>query len=369
MLVDELTSDGIVIERLPLGRDGPGRPSPLVIPRPDALVVLAVDIRVDEVVVGMMGIGGHLFARKQWDLRGGHSVRQVVADIVDHARPLLDQSPHPVHGVGVAVPGIVRLDDGVVHEAPNLSWTNVALRERFKAELRLNTDLGNDAELGALAESTRGVARGAHDMAYVFADVGVGGGVISRGSSLLGARSHVGEFGHMAVNTEGTVCYCGCRGCWETEIGRVALARALDFPDSSSRDAVVAALREISSDSALTQRLLGGVSKWLAIGLCNLVNLLGSDLIVLGGLLAELPAEIVVQVQQTVRRQSIVGRAFREVKVVASSLGADAPLVGAAELAFQRVLADPFPTARLGTIAPPPSTASPGDRRVPSTRS
>ncbi|MBP2334878.1 putative NBD/HSP70 family sugar kinase [Saccharothrix coeruleofusca] len=340
-LVDELATDGLVVERLPDGRERPGRPSPLVIPQPDALVVLSVDIRVDEVVVGLMGINGRVFTRRRWDLRSGWPVEHVLVDIAEYARLLIGESTRPICGVGVAVPGIVRLDDGIVHDAPNLHWNDVALREWFENELRLPVDLGNDAELGALAESTRGVARGAHDVAYVFVDVGVGGGVISRGASLLGTRSHVGEFGHMVVRTGGRECYCGCEGCWETEIGRAALARALNLPENCGREEVAAGMRALLQEPVAVRRALGEVAEWLAVGVCNLVNLLGSDLVVLGGLLAELPAEVVALVEETVQRRSIVSRAVCGVRVEQSSLGQDGPLVGAAEMAFQRALSAP----------------------------
>jgi predicted NBD/HSP70 family sugar kinase len=340
-LVDELSSDGLVLERLPDGREGPGRPSPLVIPQPDALGVLSIDIRVDEVVIGLMGINGRVLVKHRWSLGAGRSAGQVLADIAERARLVVEESVHPICGVGVAVPGIVRLDDGIVHNAPNLHWNDVALRNWFESELRLTTELGNDAELGALAENTRGVARGAHDVAYVFADVGIGGGVISRGSSLLGTRSHVGEFGHMVVRTDGRLCYCGCRGCWETEIGRAALARTLDLPENSSRKEVSAALQALRPDSVLARQRLGEVTEWLVVGVCNLVNLLGSNLVVLGGLLAELPAELVTLVERTVQQRSIVSRAVHGVRVAQSSLGRDGPLVGAAELAFQRALFAP----------------------------
>lgn len=78
-------------------------------------------------------------------------------------------------GVGVSVPGVVRRADGHVHEAPNLHWTGVALGKRLEAVLKLPVQVGNDAELGALAEHVRGAAQESSDMVYISADVGVGG--------------------------------------------------------------------------------------------------------------------------------------------------------------------------------------------------
>ena len=72
------------------------------------------------------------------------------------------------------MPGVVRRDDGFVHEAPNPGWHDVAL-----GTLRFPVQVANDAELGALAEHVRGEARDVDDLVYISADRGVGGGVIS----------------------------------------------------------------------------------------------------------------------------------------------------------------------------------------------
>ena len=190
------------------------------------------------------------------------------------------------------MPGVVRRDDGWVHEAPNLGWRDVALGARLGAVLRLPVQVGNDAELGALAEHVRGVARGATDLVYVSADFGVGGGVISEGRPLRGARGYVGEIGHLVVRPGGRPCYCGSRGCWETEVGEAALRRALGLPEGTPRGVVVAELRALEAawPRACAPTRSGEFAEWLATGLVTVVNLLAPQLVVLGDLFTALPA-------------------------------------------------------------------------------
>ncbi|GDY32987.1 ROK family transcriptional regulator [Gandjariella thermophila] len=338
-LVDGLAAAGLVAERLPVQRSGAGRPSLLVLPQPHAAVVLAVDIRVEQVAMGLVGIGGEILGRCSWSLRRGAShPTEVITRVADSFRPLAEELATDVVGVGVSVPGVVRQSDGLVHEAPNLHWTGVRLGERLSAVLDLPVKVGNDAELGALAEHVRGAARDAADMVYVSADVGVGGGVISSGSALRGAGGYVGEIGHMAIRPDGRPCYCGSRGCWETEVGEAALCRALAIPEDSPRGAVVAELRELAADPEVAMRRLGEFAEWLALGLVNVVNLLGPELVVLGDLFAVLPAAVVDWVGHAVRERSLVSRAVGGTRVVTSPLGRDAKLIGAAELAFEPVL-------------------------------
>jgi len=339
-LVDSLAEDGLVEERLPAQRSGAGRPSLLVLPQSQAAVVLAVDIRVEQVATALVGIGGDILGRCSWSLRRKtREPREVFTKIIDTSELLIEELAVPVVAVGVSVPGVVRKLDGLVHEAPNLHWTDVPLGEWLTRTLHRPVHVGNDAELGALAEHLRGVARGASDVVYVTADVGVGGGVISSGSSMRGSGGYVGEIGHMVVRPDGRQCYCGCRGCWETEVGEHALSRALGIPEDSPRGAIVAELRALVGKPEETLERLGEFGEWLAVGLCNVVNLLCPQLVVLGDLFTALPDVLVEEVGRKVRDRSLVSRALGGTRIVTSSLGSDVKLLGAAELAFEPVLA------------------------------
>ncbi|MBY8851988.1 ROK family protein, partial [Saccharothrix sp. MB29] len=179
-LVDGLAESGVVAERVPAQRSGAGRPSLLVLPQPQAAVVMAIDIRVEQVAMAMVGLGGDILGRDSWNLhQRSRDPGEVITHIADSAKLLADELDLQAVGVGVSVPGVVRRHDGLVHEAPNLHWTDVALGQRLSAVLKVPVQVGNDAELGALAEHVRGAARGSSDMVYISADVGIGGGVIS----------------------------------------------------------------------------------------------------------------------------------------------------------------------------------------------
>lgn len=336
-VVDGLAEAGIVSEAVPAQRNGAGRPSLMVMPDPEAAVVLAVDVRVEQVSMAMVGIGGQVLGRHSWNLlTRTRTPGEVITHVAETAQLLAEELGVTPAGVGVSVPGVVRRDDGWVHEAPNLGWRDVALGDRLASVLRLPVQVANDAELGALAEHVRGVARGATDLVYVSADFGVGGGVISEGRPLRGARGYVGEIGHLIVRPDGRLCYCGSRGCWETEVGEAALCRALGLPDATARGVVVAELRALATATAPGP--LDEFAEWLATGLVTVVNMLAPELVVLGDLFTALPAPVVDGVRSVVHARSLVSRAVGGVRIEISPLGRDAKLVGSAELAFEPVL-------------------------------
>ncbi|WP_067527943.1 ROK family transcriptional regulator [Nocardia uniformis] len=318
MLVDGLAEVGLVEERVPRQAvppaRGAGRPSLLVLPKPQAAVVLAVDVQVERAVIALVGLGGQILARNSWNLHGRQrDPDELITHVAESAHLLAEDLGVRAVAAGISVPGVVRRADGHVHAAANLRWTEVALGRRMGGVLGVPIVVANDAELGALAEHVRGAGRDSGDAVFVSADVGVGGGLIAQGKLLRGAAGYLGEIGHMTVHPGGRACHCGNEGCWETEVGQ----------------------RALGSDSV---RRLGDYPDWLTLGLVNVVNVLGPELVVLGDLFTALPDEVVADVAERVRRRSIVSRALGGVRIEKSTLGADLKLLGAAEAAFEGVL-------------------------------
>jgi predicted NBD/HSP70 family sugar kinase len=122
-------------------------------------------------------------------------------------------------------------------------------------------------------------------------------------------------------------------------VGRVLLIRA-GFPAAGGRSAVDAVLREAADGSPVAIAALDHVGRWLGLGLAGLVNVLNPRLIVLGGLFGRIHPWIERTLEEELTRRALPApRAL--VRVVPASLGVDAPLLGAAELAFEPLLADP----------------------------
>lgn len=338
-VVDGLADSGLVSERLPARRSGAGRPSLLVVPSPQAALVLATDVRVDRVAMALFGLGGEILGRLSWRLRAETATpREVITRILESAGLLASEVGLPIVASGVSVPGVVRNADGLVRVAPHLDWVDVPLGEMLAAGLRMPVTVANDGELGALAELTRGVARGVSDVIFVAGDAGVGGGVILGGQAMRGAAGYLGELGHMVVRPDGKLCHCGCQGCWETEVGAAALCQALDLPLNVSRGELFAELRELGEDPAAALDRLADYTAWLGLGLVNVVNLFAPEVVVLGDLFAALPEPVLEVVASRVREHSMVSRAIGHSRVVRSALARDAHLVGAAELAFSPIL-------------------------------
>ena len=344
-LVGELVAADLVSEEraAPLGT--PGRPSPLVRPNPEDAVVLALEIAVDTLAVALVGLGGTVLELIRIERPRDHlTVDEVAGDLAELVDEVRARRPsaEPLVGAGLAVVGLVRRTDGCVAMAPNLGWIDVPLGERLAWALDMAEpiSIANDADLGALAEVRRGAARGADTVIFISGEVGVGGGIVVDGAPLTGVAGYAGEVGHLPVNPAGRPCHCGSVGCWETEIGSFALLRRAGHPEDGGAAAVDLVLAEAAAGDRRALDAMTEVGRWVGFGLAGLVNVLDPRLIVLGGLLGRIHPYLAATVDAELDRLAL--RAPRRlVRVVPATLGIDAPLLGAAELAFERLLADP----------------------------
>ncbi len=347
-LVTELTDAGLVSEQS--GATGTvGRPSLVVIPEPESAFVIALDFRVDRVVAAAIGLGGTTLARREHRHgRSGYGPDAAVPQMSAIASDLLEAVPEGATwvGVGVGVPGIVDGSTGVVKLAPNLEWVDVPLGELMRASLaELLGDvppvvIGNDADLGALAEHTRGAAVGCENVIYLSGEVGIGGGIVLDGHVLTGAGGFGGEVGHMIVNPSGALCHCGSSGCWETVIGRDAVLVSAGRP--SENDDISHLLQAADAGDREARAALDDFGAWLGIGLRNLVNIFNPEVIVLGGHLGVLLPSVVDAMDARLRQS--IAASLEQVHVVPAALGSDSTLTGATEAAFAALLANPLGT-------------------------
>lgn len=344
LLGEFVAAELLVEERAALG-GLPGRPSPIVRPVAEATMVLALEITVDSSAAAVVGLGGEVLEQHRVERpRDRTSLEERLDDLraLTGQLELLATQRDSIIGVGVAVAGLVRRTDGWVSKAPNLGWHDVPLGSLLGPALGIDlpVQVGNDADLGALAELRRGAAMGADDMIFVSGEVGVGGGIIVDGQSLSGVEGFAGEVGHMPVDPLGAACRCGSIGCWETVVGEEALLRGAGRSPDGGRAAVDAVIDDALAGSPAALESLASMGRWLGIGLALLVNVLNPRVIVLGGLFGRIhPFVGAAIVGELDRRALSAPRAL--LRVAPAALGEDAPLIGAAELAFEPFLTDP----------------------------
>ena len=344
-LVADLTDRGLVEESVPTGGPRAGRPSHVVGPHSHGPFVVAVDLDVTHVTAAAVGIGGTVLARHVVpagpEPDSPEQVARHIVETVPVLQSIVGRSEPPV-AIGVSVPGTVDRHWGTVGFAPNLGWRNSPFGQLL-AELatpHLPVVVGNDADLALLAEHSRGSARGCDDVVYLIGRVGVGAGIIANGLPLRGHDGHAGEIGHIVVDASGSVCHCGNRGCLETYIGEAALLSLAGRTELPSEDVVNDVFAAARVGDAMALAAVRQVAESLGRGLASIVNTLNPQRVVLGGSLSHVFNIAGEDVSTNLDRYALDAPG-QSAQLAVPAFGADSALLGAAEIAFASLLADP----------------------------
>jgi predicted NBD/HSP70 family sugar kinase len=338
-LVGELVDLRLVTESSGQTTSQVGRPSSVVQTNPDT-VAIAVNPEVDAVTVGVVGLGGVVQNRIRFPTEKPPTVREAVnitSAIIAGIQGGL-QTETRIVGIGIAVPGLVSMSNGLVRLAPHLGWKDEPLTEMLADATGYPTSAGNDASLGARAERTFGAGRGIDDMIYLNGGAsGVGGGVISSGVALGGTSGYAGELGHTRVRSDGRADSAGVRGTFESEVTRSALLEVLGLAsaDTDELEQSLFAAKSLAVRSEVNRQL-----DFLGIALGGAINILNPRLIILGGFLGSLYALDPERLHKVVAREALPA-SWNDVTISRPMLRADLLMVGAAELAFSPLLADP----------------------------
>jgi glucokinase len=255
-----------------------------------------------------------------------------------------------VSGVGLGAPGLVDRS-GTLRYGPNLPGVvDVAFGDVLRAGLSLPATVDNDATCAAWGEHERGAARGRNHSITITLGTGIGAGITVKGEVLRGANGFAGEPGHMVVDPSGPPCPCGRRGCWEryasgSGLGRLAREAAhAGFgrrvtelaggdPEGVRGEHVTRAAAEGDAEAL---QVIARFAWWVALGIANVVNLLDSEIVVLGGGLAE-AGELLMQPTRAAYQELVLAADHRPtVPIVVAQLGEQAGAIGAALLAAAR---------------------------------
>lgn len=348
-LVADLTGLGLVEEVVPSGGVGVGRPSHVVVPHHEGPFAFGVDIDLSHATVAAIGLGGQVLARTVVStIDGDHRADplDVVARIVSELAELwrIGRPAGRPCGLGVSVPGTVDRHTGRIGDAPNLGWRDVALGDMFAKTLsselgvEIPVVVGNDADLALLAEYRRGSARGCEDAVFLMGRGGVGAGIMTSGIPLAGRDGHAGEIGHNPLDPSGPLCHCGNRGCLELYLGEAALL-ALAGRTGASDGEVAEVFADARAGDQRALEAVRGLVDPLGRAIAGLLNTLNPERIVLGGSLAAVLDLVRAEVAAATARYCFDMRG--DLGLVLPALGRDSALIGAAEVGFAGLLADP----------------------------
>jgi len=315
---------------------------------PDTGCVLGIDLGGTKILSVCLDASLNIVDRDYRETLPDEGPEAVIARMVESGRAASEG--RDVRAIGVSAPGPLDLNRGIVTRAPNLpGWQNIPLQRRISELYGLPAWVENDANAGAVAEHRLGAGRGSRHMVLIAIGTGIGGGLILDGRLFHGASGGAGEVGHMVVDPDGAICGCGRAGCLEAVasgsfLDTVAQRIAESEPDGllariarregEQADARILDLAANEGDSAAIEALTRA-GRFLGAGLTNLVNLLNPEVIAIGGSVRK--SELYVTTAVETMRRDAFQQHSADVRIVEAELGDDAPAIGAALLAIEKL--------------------------------
>ncbi len=238
-------------------------------------------------------------------------------------------------GVGIGVPGFIRMEEGFIVGSHNLPpMNNYPIRDAIEKRLGTPVVLENDANAAALGEKWIGAGREVEDLVLLTLGTGIGGGIISHGRVLHGFIGMAGELGHLTVVPNGNPCGCGNSGCLEKHASATAIesmANLMALGDHlSAKDVYDLAAK--GDERAI--HIFESMGQSLGTAIATLINIFNYPLYLMsGGVLAAwdyfYPA-----LEKEVRWRSFTYR-NTNTRIEKAALGNEAGLYGAAYLPIQ----------------------------------
>jgi glucokinase-like ROK family protein len=355
-LVRELIARQFVRE-IGFDSSGSGRPAVLLELNPDAGCIIGMEIGVDFILVILTDFKAQVLWRHREDTdqaTGQEAILAKAFDIVRQALGVGESTHSPVLGIGVGIPGLVDVSSGTLLFAPNLKWRDVPLHEIFSQEFDVPVFVDNDANVAALGERYFGAAQGSKDFVYLSAGVGMGGGIVLNGQLYRGIGGYAGEIGHMTIMSDGERCNCGNQGCWETLVSQTAVVnrvrKAMETGNASrisqlvkgqlKRISIPIIVKAAEEGDEIAQQALEDTGFYLGIGIANLINAFNPDLIIFGGVMSLASDYLLPAVEKTIEQRSLAWPR-KMVRVMASSHGPDACVMGGVALVLHDILSRP----------------------------
>ena len=318
------------------------------------MYTIGIDLGGTNIAAGICDENLNIIAKASVPTLADRDSELIVKDMAALAKRLLEEngiSEEEIEYVGIAAPGSIDPDGGVVEYSNNICMSNFPMREIFKKYFNAKAiHIANDANAAALGEALAGSARGAKVAVMITLGTGVGGGVVIDGKIFTGGANYCGaELGHMVISTGGKQCSCGRRGCWEAYSSATALANMakekitelnlkgvhtlmndMARPDGSvSARVPFAAMKE---GDPYAKEVCDEYIRYLAEGITNIINIFQPNILSIGGGVCNEKEYLTKPLIEIINCDQYTRTSKNKTQVVTATLGNDAGIIGAASL-------------------------------------
>ncbi|OIP71962.1 MAG: hypothetical protein COZ07_02355 [Candidatus Infernicultor aquiphilus] len=331
--VRTLIKKGFVIETKKGISSGGRKPIQLMI-NPHKAYIFSIEIEVNQIKIVMFDLEIKVITKSVIPITYKDDYQKNLEQVffeMDKMREEKNLKLDNLLGIGVAVPGLIDKEKGILEFAPNLGWKNVYILKIFKDKFNLPVILDNEAKAAAIGEREF-IYPKMDNMVFISINEGIGCGVILNGELYRGASGNAGEFGHIIIDNNGLVCHCGNKGCWETLASESYIVNRYLKLSNSNKELTKKEIYQIgkNGDKKIIE-IFNEVGRNIGIGLVNIINGLSPELLVIGGGIVEIKDYIYDEIIKKLE-ESALSISYKKVEIKFSELAGLAAVYGMADL-------------------------------------
>jgi len=317
-------------------------------------IFVGIDFGGTNVKIGLFDSDLKLLAKTSVETKADTGPESLIDRIGDATEKLLADNKldrQAVQAVGMAAAGQFDLTAGIMISSPNMhSFKNVPLRKMLTDRIGKPAVIGNDANIACLGEFACGAGKDVEDMVFFTLGTGIGGGIVTNGTLVNGANDNAAELGHIIIYPDGRVCGCGQHGCAEAYASASSTAKraaeAITAGAESSLESLLEEKSEITckdvyehleAGDELAKKITDETAKVLALLCIDVLH--GTDpqrIVFAGGMIAA--GDILLDKIKEYFNKYIWSMKTETVEICFATLGEDAGLIGAAELARRSIV-------------------------------
>ena len=319
----------------------------------DGPPVLGIDLGGTKTLVAVVGSNQRILGRAKRTTparEGGPAIVDTMLGAIDEALKNAGLARQDIAAAGIGSPGPLDVNSGVILFSANLNVKNFPIGPELAAALNRPVLVQNDVRGGGTPSSGSGAGRGYRNIIAAFVGTGIGGCVILDGEIVTGSTGNAGELGHIIIKAGGPRCGCGSRGCMEALASKTAIARRVQ---KATRNGLPTVLGEkmtrkggrlksgdladaVAAKDLVALKEVHRAAHFLGIGLGSLINVLGPELVIIGGGVAGALGPAYLDLVRTAARSQALVDPDGLIRIEPAALGDNAGILGAALLAREK---------------------------------
>ena len=317
--------------------------------------VVGIDLGGTKILAGVVNAENVILGRGKRPTpakEGQEAILLTMLGCVDDAMAMARVSRDQIAAAGVGSPGPLDPETGVILFSANLNVRNFALGPDLSDALKCPVLVQNDVRVGGYGEYRLGVGRGYRHIIAAFVGTGIGGCIIQDGQLVTGSTGNAGELGHIVLKAGGPKCGCGRSGCMEALASRTAITRRVakavrngtptSLSDKLTRKSGVLKSHDLAEAVAAADPVAvqetRRAARFLGLGLGSLMNVLGPEIVIIGGGVTEALGEPFLEQVRTAARGQTLADPEAKIRIERAALGDDAGILGAALLTREKFL-------------------------------